>query len=176
MEKSFGLFFHLKKNKKTGEPELTVFMRVTVNGIYTEISTKRKCDPSKWNVAAGRMNGKSDASKQFNSYLDTLQQKVFEAKRKLLEIDHPVTAENIKNNLPGKNNKEGKYMLMEIFQNHNDQMGALVGHEYAPGTLERYKTSFKHTQSFLWWKYKLSDIDITKLDFSFITEYHCRLV
>ncbi|CAN5430799.1 site-specific integrase [soil metagenome] len=171
MEKSFGLFFHLKKNKKTDEPESTVFMRVTVNSVYTEISTKRKCNPSKWNAGAGRMNGKSDASKQFNSYLDTLQQKVFEAKRKLLEIDHPVTAENIKNNLLGNNNKEGKHMLIEIFQNHNDQMGALVGKEYAPGTLERYKTSFKHTQSFLSWKYKLSDMDITKLDFSFITEY-----
>lgn len=50
-------------------------------------------------------------------------------------------------------------------------MAALVGQEYAPGTLERYKRSYKHTQSFLEWKYKLKDIDITKLNFEFISDY-----
>ena len=42
--------------------------------------------------------------------------------------------------------------------------------DYAPGTLERYVTSYKHTKSFLENRYKLTDIDITKLDFEFITE------
>ena len=38
--------------------------------------------------------------KLFNAYLDTLQQKVFEAKRKLIETDKELTAENIKNVIP----------------------------------------------------------------------------
>ena len=50
-------------------------------------------------------------------------------------------------------------------------MAELVGREYAPGTLERYITSYNHTQSFLEWKYKVSDMDINKLDFEFILEY-----
>ena len=62
-------------------------------------------------------------------------------------------------------------MLLEVFKYHNDQMAALVNQEYAPGTLDRYKTSYKHTQSFLKWKYKVSDIDIYKLNYEFITEY-----
>jgi site-specific recombinase XerD len=60
---------------------------------------------------------------------------------------------------------------MEVFKYHNNQMAALLGQEYAPGTLERYETSYRHTQSFLQWKYKLADIDITKLNFEFISEY-----
>ena len=44
MEKSFGLFFHLKKNRDFIEGQLPVYMRITVDGIFTEISTKRKCD------------------------------------------------------------------------------------------------------------------------------------
>jgi len=60
---------------------------------------------------------------------------------------------------------------MEIFKHHNDQMAELVGREYAPGTLERYNTSYKHTISFLEWKYKVTDLDITQLNFEFITEY-----
>uniref|UniRef100_UPI00054B85E6 phage integrase SAM-like domain-containing protein n=1 Tax=Flavobacterium psychrophilum TaxID=96345 RepID=UPI00054B85E6 len=46
-----------------------------------------------------------------------------------------------------------------------------VGKEYAPGTLERYKTSLKHTIEFLEWKYKASDIEITKIDHAFVTDY-----
>ena len=46
-----------------------------------------------------------------------------------------------------------------------------MGKEYAPGTLERYKTSYKHTQSFLQCRYKSEDIDITKLNYQFISEY-----
>ena len=62
-------------------------------------------------------------------------------------------------------------MLMEIFKHHNEQMATLVGQEYAPGTLERYNTSYKHTLAFLQWKYKVLDMDITRLDFEFISEY-----
>ena len=40
-----------------------------------------------------------------------------------------------------------------------------------PVHLDRYKTSYKHTQSFLKWKYKLADIDIDKLNYEFIAEY-----
>jgi site-specific recombinase XerD len=170
METSFGLLFYLKKSNNFREAEVYIYMRITVDGQSAEISTKRKCKPENWNVAAGRLKGKTDVVKSCNAYLDTLQQKVFEAKRKLIETDKELNAENIKNLLLGKDNGK-KYMLLEVFQYHNDQMAALVGQEYAPGTLERYKTSYKHTQSFLEWKYKLKDIDITKLNFEFISDY-----
>jgi hypothetical protein len=71
MEKSFGLFFHLKKSRKYFEKELAVYMRITTDGLTCEISTKRKCDPDKWNAKAGRMIGKGDYVNAFNSYLDT---------------------------------------------------------------------------------------------------------
>ncbi len=51
----------------------------------------------------------------------------------------------------------------------------MVGSEYAPGTLERYETSLKHTKDFLQWKYRVSDIDIEKIDHAFITEYEFYL-
>ncbi len=171
MEKSFGLLFYLKKPKNFKNGERPVYLRITVNGISSEICTKRKCDYSNWNNTAGRMDGKTEFAKSLNSYLEVLQRKVYEARKSLVENDHPVTAENIKILLLGREISQHKYMLMEIFKHHNQQMAELVGREYAPGTLERYITSFNHTQSFLEWKYKVSDIDISKLDFEFISEY-----
>jgi hypothetical protein len=62
-------------------------------------------------------------------------------------------------------------MLLEVFKYHNQQMATLINLEYAAGTLERYETSYRHSQSFLKWKYKLDDIDINKLNYEFISEY-----
>ncbi|MBS1917546.1 MAG: hypothetical protein JST87_14845 [Bacteroidetes bacterium] len=68
------------------------------------------------NVHAGRMTGKSDSAKNFNAYLNTLQQKLFEAKRKLIGLDKEVTPENIKLlycgkplEHPQKNNVDGSF-------------------------------------------------------------------
>jgi len=171
MEKSFGLFFYLKKPKSYRDSDIPVYLRITVNGRAVDISTKSKCDPQKWNAAAGRATGKTDAVKSLNALLEVLQQKVYDVRRQLLENNQPVTAENIKTLMQGKDIHGNKYMLMEIFKRHNEQMAELAGLEYAPGTVDRYTTAYKHTLSFLQWKYKVSDIAITKLDFEFISEY-----
>lgn len=171
MEKSFGLFFFLKKSKNYKGGEVPIYLRITVNGISKDISTKQSCSSSLWNVTAGRMIGKTEAAKSLNSYLDILQRKVYDARKELLETDKTVTSENIKTILQGREINETRYMLMEIFRTHNDQMAALVGKEFSAATLVRYQTSFRHTQSFLQWKYKVSDIDILELDFEFITQY-----
>ena len=66
---------------------------------------------------------------------------------------------------------ERVYMLMEVFEEHNAQMKALVGHEFSLLTMERYTTSKKHTQEFMKWKYKVDDMDIRKLNYQFMTNY-----
>ncbi|MFI5140315.1 MAG: site-specific integrase, partial [Sphingobacteriales bacterium] len=66
-------------------------------------------------------------------------------------------------------------MLISIFKDHNKKVAALVGNEFAPGTLERYETSLRHTQHFLTWKYQVADIDIKQIDHDFIIGYEFYL-
>lgn len=61
--------------------------------------------------------------------------------------------------------------LLEAFGDHNDQIEKLIGNGYAKGTWERYETSFRHVQEFLMWKYKVSDINLSELTPSFITNF-----
>ncbi|HEY6082789.1 MAG TPA: site-specific integrase, partial [Chitinophagaceae bacterium] len=75
----------------------------------------------------------------------------------------------LKNLLTGK--EADKKMILEIFGYHNEQMKELVGREFAPGTLQRYKTSLDHTRSFIKWKYGKEDMDIRQLNYEFISEY-----
>jgi len=146
-------------------------MRITIDSEIMEISTKRKCESRKWNKISGRMNVKEPAAGEFNSYLDTLQLKVFEAKRRLLEVDKPVTPENIKDVLLGKSTGREKKMVLAVFQQHNDPMKSLIGKEFAAGTLQRYEVSYRHTKSFIEYRYKKADLAITQLNFEFLTEY-----
>ena len=171
MEKNFGCFFYLKKKHKHEVGEICIYLRITVDSTSAEISTKRKCFTKYWNAKAGRAEGKTDYAKSINSYLDTLQQKVFEAKRQLIELDKEVTPTRIKDLMLGKKINQQRYMVMEQFKQHNEQMKALVGKDYSASTLERYETSYKHTLHFLESKYKVSDMDITKLDYDFISNY-----
>ncbi|WP_225586959.1 phage integrase SAM-like domain and Arm DNA-binding domain-containing protein [Algoriphagus sp. Y33] len=169
LEKSSGLLFFLKQSKKSTKKERYVYLRITVDGISKEISTKRLWPPSRWNASAGRAEGNKEDSRILNSFLDTLSYKALQAKKQLIESDREVTSEALKNVLLGIGEK--KKMILEIFKEHNEQVEALLGKEFAPGTLQRYKTSLDHTRSFIQWKYGSDDMDIQLLDYEFISGY-----
>lgn len=169
MNKTFNLLFFVKKNKIRTNGTAPIYLRITIDGKAAEIAAKRYIDPKKWDNKSQKAVGNSQEAKTLNSYLKTLEQKVYDFHYLMLKEEDFVTAESLKSKLLGTD--VTTRMLIPIFQEHNDKVEALVGQDFAPGTLERYKTSLKHTQEFLNWKYKVSDIDITKIDHVFIMDY-----
>jgi hypothetical protein len=103
LEKSFSLLFYLKKPKNYLKGSMPIYLRITVDGIPKEISTGRQCDPDRWNVNAGRCNGTKEDAKLLNAYLDTLQTKVYEARRQLLEKMKSFLQKGLRNTLKGTN-------------------------------------------------------------------------
>ncbi|WP_187263779.1 site-specific integrase [Pontibacter beigongshangensis] len=173
MRVNFSLLFYLKKPKNYQTGSVPVYLRITVAGKRAEVATGRECEPARWNAAAGRASGTKETVKSLNAYLDGLQAKVYEAHRQMMEEGADVTVESLKCRLTGK--AERIRYLLEIFEDHNRKMAALVGDEFAPGTLERYTTSLSHTRDFLQWKFQINDIDIRKINHAFITEYEFYL-
>lgn len=169
MNKTFNLLFFIKKNKIRTNGTAPIYLRITIDGKAAEIAAKRYINPKKWDNKAHKAVGNSQEAKILNAYLKTLEQQVYDFHYLMLKEEDFVTAESLKSKLLGTD--VTTRMLIPIFQEHNDKVEALVGQDFAPGTLERYKTSLKHTQEFLNWKYKISDIDITKIDHVFIMDY-----
>ncbi|WP_029292882.1 site-specific integrase [Chryseobacterium hispalense] len=169
MNKTFNLLFFIKKNKIRTNGTAPIYLRITIDGKMADITAKRYIDPKKWDNKAHRALGNSIEAKTLNVYLKTLEQQVYDCHYQMLKEEYFVTSEGLKSKLLGTD--ISTRMLIPIFQDHNDKVEALVGQDFAPGTLERYKTSLKHTQEFLIWKYKTSDIDITKIDHAFIMDY-----
>jgi hypothetical protein len=84
-----------------------------------------------------------------------------------------ITAEKLKRLLTGAT--ERPRMILEIFRQHNDQVKELVGSQYAPLTHKRYSTALEHTREFIQWKFRLSDLEITKLNYEFIADFEFYL-
>ena len=171
MNKFFAVLFHVKKSKVTTNGTAPIFMRVTIDGERIEISTKRLVEPNKWNAAGQKAIGTTEAIRSLNVYLKTLEQKVYEVHRKMMEEQEPLTASTLKAMLLGGHKPANIKSLIPIFKEHNQRIADLVGKEYSKGTFDRYETSLKHTLDFLLWKYNLTDIDIKKIDNEFITSY-----
>ena len=169
LEKSFSLLFYLKKSKNYLKGDMPIYLRITVDGFPKEISTGRQCDPDRWNPNARRACGTKEEAKLLNAFLDTMQTKVYEVRRKLLEKNEVISADGLKNALKGNSDKSKK--ILATFQEHNDQMKSLVGKDFSPATLGRYKTSLEHTRSHMEWKYGVVDMDIRKMDHEFVSQY-----
>jgi site-specific recombinase XerD len=168
MNNRFSLLFYFKKPKNCTHQELPIYMRITVGCARTEISTQRKWDPSRWNIAAGRAIGTKEDARTLNAYLDTLQARVYEAQRQLIADQQPITVKNLRLRFEGK--RAASKMFIEVFRNHNEKIKQLVDIEFSPGTIERYETALSHTVSFLRWKFKKDDIDIQELNYEFVSE------
>jgi site-specific recombinase XerD len=169
MNKTFNLLFFVKKSKIKANGTAPIYLRITIDGKPKEIASKRYIQPDKWDSKLQKVSGSSDEVKSLNLYLKTLEQQVYDAHHTLMKDKTIATASSLKTKLQGT--EQRARMLVPIFQEHNDKVETLVGQEFAPGTLERYKTSLKHTIEFIQWKYSVSDIDIKDIDHAFITEY-----
>jgi site-specific recombinase XerD len=173
MNTTSSILFYIKRSKANVDGICPIYVRVTILTRRFEFSSNKYIDPKRWSQEGSNVKGTNEDSRSINNHLDNIKSKIFDAEKRLYKKDIVLTSINLKNELFGIT--ENKRMLIPIFKDHNNKIKELIGNEYAPGTLERYNTSLKHTINFLEWKYKLSDIEISKVDHAFITEYEFYL-
>ena len=169
-----SLLFYLKKSKADSEGRAMIYLRITVDGRRVEMSTHRKTYPHKWNAAQSMVQGFSPEIRQLNVYLAKMRTDIYKHAEKLKEADNPLTAESLRDSYLGKGQKYK--MLLEVFQEHNNQVNSLVGQDFAEGTAERYRTARSHLAEYIQFEYKKKDIPIKQVDYAFITgfEYYLK--
>jgi site-specific recombinase XerD len=167
MKTNFSLLFYLKKQKVYASGPIPVYMRITVNGKRVEVSAGRDCEPSGWNSHTGRGIGTKSETRALNSYLDTLQTKVMNAHQQL------ITADKLRNQFIGR--AEKAYYVVALFNEHNEQVKALIGNGFEANTLKSYCSSFKHLSAFVQQHYGIVDMDVKSLNHAFIVNYEFYL-
>ena len=166
MEHSFSHLFYLKGKHIKKDVKVPLYLRLTVNGQRSELSISRKVDPEKWNARTGKMKGTNLTANQLNSYLDSIRNKVNKIHARLVDKGNTFTSSDIKNLYLGKGEK--LKMLLQLFDEHNQQMEKLVGVEFALGTWKRYFTTRNHVAEYINLEYRKNDIPVKNIDLKFI--------
>ncbi|TPG38410.1 site-specific integrase [Flavobacterium pectinovorum] len=172
LENSFGMAFFLKTAHK-GSKIRAVHLRITVDGITKETSTKRKWDIERWDQKTERAVGTKEDAKSLNYFLDSLTFKIHEIKTQILYSGKPLTTEKVMDHVLGRVTPRVK--VLEEFQKHNDQMKELLGKGYARGTLQRFTITKNHLAAFIKFKFKKDDMEFTDLNLEFVKDFEFYL-
>ncbi|UJH90547.1 site-specific integrase [Antarcticibacterium sp. 1MA-6-2] len=169
MASLFSILFYPKHRASDSDESAVLYTRITYKGKRAEFSTSRRINLSIWNSKSGKARGTSEQSRSVNRFLDNLKLSLYDIHDRLLREDRSISASIIKDIHLGKEEKQ--YMLLEIFQDHNDQMEKLIGKGYTKGTLQRYNACKQHIEDYLAFRGKAKDIPVEDVDHKFITGF-----
>ncbi|WP_369753933.1 site-specific integrase [Flavobacterium sp. WC2409] len=172
LESSFGLVFFLKIPRNESKIR-TIYLRITVDGIPKETSTKRKWDISRWDQKLERAVGTKEDAKSINMFLESLTLKINEYKTENMYNGKLITAQKVMDYILGKN--AARVKVLEEFQKHNDEMTALLGKGYAKGTLDRFTITINHLRAFIRLKFNAEDLEFSDLNLEFIKDFQFYL-
>jgi len=156
---SFSTLFYLKDERRDKNEKAGPYLRITMDGRRTSISLNRKIDPSKWDYRMNKLKGKGYEAEELNRFMATIRHKVNIIQHDLIEEVEPITVHDVKEKYLGKDAK--LKMLIQLFDEHNQQMEKLVGIEFALGTYKRYYTNRSHVAEFIKNEYRKNDLPCT---------------
>ncbi len=165
--------FFLRKGRNKDDHR-NIYLRITVDGICAEISIKRSIDLQQWNIAKGCAKNSSPFTKELNAKLEQIRTQIYQYERDLIDRNKLVTAQALKDAYLNIND-EGNKFILQVYQEHNDDLELKIGKGIAPGTHERHVTSRKHLESYINEIYKKKDYLLKDIDNQFIVRYETYL-
>lgn len=170
---TFNILFFVKWKKLLKTGEAPVYMRITINGVSSEVSLKRSIKPNLWDTARNRAKGNSPEAQELNDYLTSVRGQLFMHQKDLQEAGKDVTPKMLANAFAGIGEKQ--WGLVELFQEHNTNMERLVGKEYSPLTLQRFEAALKHIKTFCKEQYNNEKLLLSEVNNKFITGFEFYL-
>jgi hypothetical protein len=141
MDYNLTTHFYLKNGRENSKGQSPVYLRITLNGQRTEISTNQSILADNWNKQAEKAKGNREEARIFNSYLDSLSNKVKRCFNDLLDSGDFFDVNDLKNSMNGKG-KINK-TLIQIYDENNKLMRQEEGSKYVQNTVDRYFISIE---------------------------------
>lgn len=165
---TFSTILFIKKGKNYKDGEARIFIRITSKGEKKEFSSGISVKLEHWEPGKGKIkNGVKDAAEK-NQTLENLIYKVHQCRRNLIEEDIPASAQNILDRYNGTDTENRS--LLAIFDEHNKRCEELSGKDFAPATVQKYRSCRKIVADFIQSRYKRKDLPISAIDHKFIKD------
>ncbi len=169
MKNSISVLFWINKARISSKTNLVpIYARITINGKRAEISTGKSIQSDNWIANAGRVKGNTESARTINRYLDTVNIALHTTFEKLVLREGKASAEEVKSIFLGKNSRIPS--LIELFNQHNEDVKSQIGRGFSERTYERYQISLKHLQSYIKTVQRREDIDLQNINYAFLTK------
>jgi len=161
---TFSVIFYLRRYKASSDGKSPIYARITVDGKRLDISVKRSIEEDNWNPKKGMARGSKQDVVKLNSYLEKFRSGIVECYQQLLLQKKIVTAELIKNEFLGTDQKN--FTICKLIEYHNSEEKSNL--EW--GTMKNYMTTQKYVKSFMKDRYNTTDKFLSELNYKFISD------
>lgn len=158
---TFSILFWVY-GKRSVNNKANIYIRVTLNGIRVNISLKKKINVSTWDEKLQRAKGTDKDSRILNLYLNEVQSKVYRIYEDFKREEVPFTSQMVKAKFLGED--KTRFSFQNLVEYYNEKMQ----HKLHKNTMGQYKTSQRYMGEFVLKEYKLTDIPLSNLEYSFI--------
>jgi len=162
--KNLAILVYLK-SRKNAKRESPIYLRVTVDGKRIEKSLNRSIDSKRWDNSKQKGRGNTEEIRGLNQFLLSVKHNILMAGQELINNNVSVTVETLMNKYNGV--EEKTHTLIEVVEYENKRIKRLV----EAGTYKKYVTVLGHVKKYLKHQYNLTDIDIKKIDYQFVTDF-----
>lgn len=170
---TFSLLFYIKRTKLLKNGNAPIYLKITVNGKSAELSVQRDVPCKLWDTKRNQAKGSSNEARELNDYITSIRGQIFMHQKELQEKGQLITAKSLRNAFLGLGEKQ--WTLIDLFHEHNEHMGRLLGKEYSPLTLQRFEAALKHIKSFCKDQYNKNDLLLSEINNKFITAFEFYL-
>ncbi|MCC8408633.1 site-specific integrase [Mucilaginibacter sp. UR6-1] len=158
--------------RKSPDNLVPLYVRLTYLGKRAEISTNLRVELNNWSASYGLMMDGSASSKKINTEIGVIKKEIERTFDRLINADATVSAELIKIKYLGKDKQvDARRKLLAVFEEHNLKMYELIGKGVVKATHTKYETIKVKVAEFLRHQYKVPDMYLDALQYSFITDF-----
>ncbi|MCK9640093.1 MAG: site-specific integrase [Prolixibacteraceae bacterium] len=170
MRSTFNVLFYIKRNEPKKDGRVVIMVRITINGIRSQFSSKLLVQPEQWDSKNERVKGQVAEARNLNRLLENIGSSLNVHYNKFMSIDGHVIPERLRNIFLGLEEQEQTIIL--YFDKYNDQYKLKVGTTSTHRTYTRYLLTRERLAEFMKQRYNLSDMPINEITVSFVDEFY----
>ena len=182
MKTTFKLCINSMLNKqRVKEGKYQIFVRITLDGKRSEISTRHYISLKDWDEKQFRVKDSAQYSHLINVQLEEVKNEIKKHYLKLQALEEEITIHKLRNLALGKPVEEAPKpkhkTICEAFDYHNLKMEeTLKVGKVCNKTWERYKITKNKVVAFMEKQYKVSDMELPVIRLRFVTEFEHYLL
>ena len=170
MKNNMKTLFYLKRNQPKKNGDVTIMIRITIDGVQTQFSSKLEIKPELWDTKLGKAIGKNTATSNFNRELESIKANISMHYLNTSNKKGYATPEDVKNAYFGLKNRGNT--ILSYFNEYIEDYKSKIGKTSSRETYIRYQLTKDRLKDFMKEKYKVSDMQIEEINIIFLENFY----